>query len=62
MTFVALDVPSEIYKTFFKAKGNKLASKDLKLENANWSYVPTHIMPMTPYTWKRHILFISSSI
>jgi hypothetical protein len=24
-----------LYKTFFKAKGNKLATKDLKLENVN---------------------------
>jgi hypothetical protein len=47
-----------LYKSSLKAKGNKLASKDLKFDNANWSYVPTHIMHVTPFTWKRHILFI----
>jgi hypothetical protein len=28
-----------------------------KLQNAKWSYVPT-CMPMTPFTWRRHILVI----
>jgi hypothetical protein len=35
----------KLYKTFEK---DKMASKDLKLQNVNWSYVATHIMPMTP--------------
>jgi len=45
-----------------KCKDNKMSSKNLKLQNANWSYVPTHIMPMTPFTWRRHIVFIPSLI
>jgi len=30
--------------------------KDLKLQNVNWSYVATHIMPMTTFIWRRHNL------
>jgi hypothetical protein len=60
--FVALDAPSKFYKILWKCKDNKVTSKDLKLQNANWSYVPTHIMPMTPFTWRRHILLKPSSI
>ncbi len=52
----------KFYKLFLKCKDNRVASKDLKLKNANWSYVPTHIMPMIPFTWRRHILFKPSSI
>jgi len=51
----------KLYKTFLKFKGNRKTSKDLKLQNANWSYVQTH-MPINPFTRKRHNLFISSSI
>jgi hypothetical protein len=49
----------KLYKIF---ENNTVASKDLKLQNANWSYVPTHIMPMTPFTWKTHILLKPSLI
>jgi hypothetical protein len=52
----------KLCKIFLKCKDNKMSSKNLKLQNANWSYVPTHIMPMTPFTWRRHIVFIPSSI
>ncbi len=52
----------KFYKIFLKCKDNKVASKDLKLQNVNWSYVPTHIMPMTPFTWKRCILLKPSLI
>ncbi len=31
----------KIYKTFLKCKDNRVISKDLKLQNSNWSYVPT---------------------
>jgi len=48
-----------LYKIF---ENNTMASKDLKLQNANWSYVPIHIMPMSPFTWKRHILLKPLSI
>jgi hypothetical protein len=51
----------KLYKTFLKWKDNRMTSKDLKLQDANWSYVPTH-MPMTPFTWRRHILLIPSLI
>jgi hypothetical protein len=37
----------KLYKNF---ENNIMASKDLKLQNANYSYVPTHIIPMTPFT------------
>jgi hypothetical protein len=50
------------YKIFLKCKDNRVASKDLKLQTGNWSYVPTHIMPMTPFTWRRCILLKPSSI
>jgi hypothetical protein len=39
-----------------------MASKDLKLQIVNWSYVATHIMPMTPFIWKRHNFFKPLSI
>jgi hypothetical protein len=45
----------KLYKTFFKCKDNKVTSKDLKLQNENWSYVQTH-MPMTPFIWKKTYL------
>ncbi len=51
----------KFYKTFLKCKNNRMMSKDLKLHNTNWSYVPTQ-MPTTPFTWKKHILFIPWSI
>jgi hypothetical protein len=49
----------KLYKTFEK---NKMASKDLKLQNINWSYVATHIMPITPFIWRRHNFFKPLSI
>jgi len=49
----------KFYKIF---ENNTVASKDLKLQNANWSYVPFHIMPMTPFNWIRHILLKPLSI
>jgi len=45
-----MKAPSEALKTFLKCKDNRMASKDLKLQNAHWSYVQTH-MPMTPFIW-----------
>jgi hypothetical protein len=51
----------KLYKTFLKRKTNRSTSKDLKVQNANCSYVPTH-MPMTPFTSKRHNLLIISLI
>ncbi len=38
----------KLYKKQLKCKDNRVTSKDLKLKNANWSYVPTHIMPHDP--------------
>ncbi len=52
----------KLYKRFLKWKDNRVTFKKFKFQNVNWSYVPTHIMPMTPFTWRRHILPISSSI
>ncbi len=52
----------KLYKSSFKCKDNRLTSKDLKLQNANWLYVPTH-MPMTPFHLeKAYIFLILSSI
>jgi hypothetical protein len=51
----------KFYKTFLKCKDNRMTSKNLKLHNTNWSYVPTQ-MPTTLFTWKKHILFIPGSI
>jgi hypothetical protein len=51
----------KLYKTCLKCKDNRMMSKDFKLQNANWSYVPTH-MPVTPFIWRRHILLIPSLI
>jgi len=36
--------------------------KHLKLQNVNWSYVATQMMPMTPFIWKMNILFKPLSI
>ncbi len=51
----------EALQTFLKCKDNRVMSKKLKLQNANWSYMPTHI-PMTLFTWRMHILLKPSSI
>ncbi len=48
-----------LYKIF---ENNRVTSKDLRLQNVNWSYVTTHIMPMTPFIWRMHILFKPLSI
>jgi hypothetical protein len=52
----------KFYKIFLKWKENRMTSKNLKFQNANWSYMWTHIMPMTPFTWRRHILLKPSLI
>ncbi len=49
----------KLYKLF---ENNRVISKDLRLQNVNWSYVTTHIMPMTPFIWRMHILFKPLSI
>ncbi len=49
----------KLYKIF---ENNRVTSKDLRLQNVNWSYVTTHIMPMTPFIWRMHILFKPLSI
>jgi hypothetical protein len=43
-----MEAPFEALQNFFKCKDNKVTSKDLKFQNANWSYLQTH-MPMTPF-------------
>jgi hypothetical protein len=59
--FKAMEALIEALKTFLKCKDNRVMSKDLKLQNANYSYMPTRI-PMTHFTWKTHILLKPSSI
>jgi len=44
-----------------KCKDNKVTSKDLKLQNSNWSYVPTTSC-LWPLHLERHILLIPSLI
>jgi hypothetical protein len=47
----------KLYKNKLKCKDNRVTSKDLKLENAKWSYVPTHIMPHDPlHLEKAHLV------
>jgi hypothetical protein len=40
----------KLYKTFWKCNDNKVISEDLKLQNSNWSYVPT-----IPCLWPLHL-------
>jgi hypothetical protein len=50
-----MDATSKVLQNILEHKDNKVKFKDLKLQNANWSYVPNHIMPMILFTWRRHI-------
>jgi len=57
-TFVALDGTSKASQNILKVKRQlRDVQRLFKLQNAKWSYVPT-CMPMTPFTWRRHILVI----
>ncbi len=56
-----MEVLFEALQTLLKCKDNRVMFKNLKLQNTNWSYMPTHV-PMTPFTWRTHILFKPSSI
>jgi len=56
-----MEVLFEALQTLLRCKDNRMKSKNLKLQNANWSYMSTHV-PMTPLTWRTLILFKPSWI
>ncbi len=57
--FVALNAPSKVLWNLWK---QWVTSKHLMLQNVNWSYVATHILPTTPFIWRMHIMFKLLSI
>jgi hypothetical protein len=45
-----MKTPSEVLENILEMQDNRMTLKDLEFQNANWSYVQTH-MPKTPFTW-----------